>query len=81
MGWFNKAKGGRGLWWMASNADLASSKQHTFYLALSPLINSDIASPLINSDIPSQHINKITDDPMHQEAFSFIKHGDRYGYA
>ena len=31
MGWFNKAKGGRGLWWMASNADLASSKQHTFY--------------------------------------------------
>ena len=32
-------------------------------------------------DFPSQHTNKITEGPVRQEAFSFIKHGDRYGYA
>ena len=28
---------------------------------------------------PSQHTNKITDDPLRQQAFSFLKRDDRYG--
>ena len=87
MGWFNQAKGRRGFWWMASNADPASSKHRLYFiLALPPLIqkskqtqNKSIKKKTF--EFPSQYTNKITDDPVRQDAFSFIKRGDRYGYA
>ena len=74
---------------MASYAELASSKHRQYFiLALPSLIqksketrNKPIKKKKKTFDFPSQHTNKITDDPVRQDAFSFIKRGDRYGYA